>query len=126
MSDEQREQLKKWHMQCFEETKVSPDLVLKLKSGDWKLDDKLLKEWTHCILKKYDLMSEQGVFRLDNALNQVPDQDKTVMEDFIDNCLPKKASAPHEIAWNYTKCYHTKAKEPHNKNKKLDYLNIFY
>ncbi|XP_028157949.1 uncharacterized protein LOC135081813 [Ostrinia nubilalis] len=126
LSDEQKELLKKWHMECFEETKVSPDLVLKLKTGDWRLDNKLLKKWTLCILRKYDLMSDEGVFRLDNALAMVPDRDKEMIEDFIDECLPKKASAPYEIAWDYTKCYHTMAKKPKNKDKRLHYLNIFY
>nr|AGK24581.1 odorant-binding protein 5 [Chilo suppressalis] len=126
LKDEHEENLKRWHMECFQETKVNPDLVLKLKMGNWQIKNKLLKEWILCVFNKYDLMSKEGVFKLDTAMSLVPSADRDMIEDYIDACLPKHIAEPLDIAWKYAKCYHVGAKDPINKNKRLHYMTLFY
>ncbi|XP_049886080.1 uncharacterized protein LOC126380594 [Pectinophora gossypiella] len=106
--DESDELIKKYKLQCIDETKADPELVIMLKAGNWKVNDIPLKKWALCVLVRAGIMSPEGVFRIDEALDTVPDKDQDYVMSRIDSCLPQKEFVPYEIAWHYLKCYNKK------------------
>ncbi|CAB3233798.1 unnamed protein product [Arctia plantaginis] len=98
--------LKRHQLECIEETRVDPDMVMRVKKGKFQnKPDVLLKMWTLCTLMKSGLMTPQGVYKFDNALSRVPKQDAELVGKQIDKCLSKKAIPPVDIAYNFVKCY---------------------
>ncbi|XP_068619950.1 uncharacterized protein [Battus philenor] len=94
-------------LECVEESKVSPQLVLQVTSGNWNVREEFrLKMWALCLLLKSKMMSKEGVFHLDVALAGVSDQNKIAVEKAIDECLYTKVHKPEETAWHFLKCYH--------------------
>ncbi|KPJ17735.1 Serrate RNA effector molecule-like [Papilio machaon] len=64
-------------LECVEKSKVSPQLVLQVTSGNWDVrEDYRLKVWALCLLLKAKMMSKDGVFHLDIALTGVPENGK--------------------------------------------------
>ncbi|CAH2054849.1 unnamed protein product, partial [Iphiclides podalirius] len=94
-------------LECVEESKVSPQLVLQVTSGNWNVrEDYRLKLWAKCLLTRANMMSKSGVFHIDVALSAVPEHDKAAVERTIDECLFSTAHKPEETAWHFLKCYH--------------------
>ncbi|KAG6443531.1 uncharacterized protein LOC115455990 [Manduca sexta] len=98
--------LKKYQMECVEDTKVDPDLVIRFKAGDWRSEQPSLKNWVLCILNKMGLMTMDGVYRLDEAMARVGTKDKDMAEKLIDQCLSTTALPAPDIAWKYVHCLH--------------------
>ncbi|KAM3960829.1 LOW QUALITY PROTEIN: B2 protein [Aphomia sociella] len=108
LTDEQKEKLKKHRSECLAETKPEEQLVNKLKTGDYKIENESLKKYALCMLIKSELMTKDGKFKKDVALAKVPNAaDKPAVEKLIDACLANKGNS-HQTAWNYVKCYHEK------------------
>ncbi|XP_026735722.1 uncharacterized protein LOC113499440 [Trichoplusia ni] len=100
--------VKKYHLECIDETKADPGIVARIKKGDWKIPKAKLqqiKEWCLCVMMKAGLMTKQGVYKIDVALSQVPSEDKGSVENLIDTCLSKKAIPAPDIAMMFIKCY---------------------
>ncbi|XP_013147514.1 PREDICTED: general odorant-binding protein 83a-like [Papilio polytes] len=94
-------------LECVEESKVSPQLVLQVTSGNWDVrEDYRLKVWALCLLLKAKMMSKEGVFHLDVALTGVPENERRTVDKAIDDCLYTTIHKPEETAWHFLKCYH--------------------
>ncbi|XP_026735720.1 uncharacterized protein LOC113499439 [Trichoplusia ni] len=98
----------RYQLECIEETRVDPDVILRVRKGSWIIpQDKveLVKEWTLCVMMKAGLMTKEGVYLIDVALQQVPHEERREVEDLIDKCLSQKAIPARDIAFNFAKCY---------------------
>ncbi|XP_073959545.1 uncharacterized protein [Choristoneura fumiferana] len=100
--------VKRAYLNCADSTKVEPEMILQLKKGNW-MEDERLKAWVLCVLVNTNYMTEQGVFQLDVALNNISAAEKNSLEKHIDQCLPTKRLKPREIAFRFAKCFHQRA-----------------
>ncbi|XP_026735723.1 uncharacterized protein LOC113499441 [Trichoplusia ni] len=106
--EELKHLIKRYNLECMEQTKADPGFVENIKNGDWKIPKEKMqgvKEWSLCMMTKAGLMTKEGVYQIDVALAQVPTEDKRNVEKLIDTCLSKKAIPPPDIALMFIKCY---------------------
>lgn len=109
MTNEQKEKLKKHHVECLSEVNVDLAVVQRLRAGDYKQENDGLKKFVLCMLNKSELMTKEGKFKKDIALAKIPvEVDRAAVERVIDGCLTNKGNTPEQSAWNYVKCYHEK------------------
>lgn len=82
-------------------------LVKKMREGDFSTEDEPLQRYVFCMLRKSDLITEDGHFNKDVAMSKLPeDSDREKIEKAIDACKGEQGSSPHESAWLIVKCYH--------------------
>ncbi|XP_047034698.1 uncharacterized protein LOC124640810 [Helicoverpa zea] len=99
---------KRFQMECIEETRVDQDIVSAVRRGYWtvpKAQLPLLKEWALCAMIKTGLMTKQGVYKIDVALQKVPRPQRYDAEKLIDKCLSTKAIPAPDIAYEFVKCF---------------------
>uniref|UniRef100_A0A2A4JW49 Odorant binding protein n=1 Tax=Heliothis virescens TaxID=7102 RepID=A0A2A4JW49_HELVI len=99
---------KRYQMECIEETRVDADAISEVRKGHWSVSKEqlqLVKDWALCAMIKSGLMTKQGVYKIDVALQKVPRTERYNAEKLIDKCLSTKAIPAPDIAFEFVKCY---------------------
>lgn len=106
LTDDQKEKLRSHGKLCITETGVDKAEVQKVRDGDYTSSDAKLKSFSLCMLKKIELVDNDGKFHKDVAVSKVADEDKVKVGEAIDKCLTPGTIVTDDVAWAYSKCYH--------------------
>lgn len=105
-TDEQIKKVQEHIKACIVETKVDPEVVGKLKAGDFSSNDEKAQCFTLCFLQKSGLMDANANQNESVIIEKLSvDKDKTKVKALFDKCKNEKGSSPCETAFNVYKCY---------------------
>ncbi|KAJ8711606.1 hypothetical protein PYW08_008560 [Mythimna loreyi] len=100
--------IKRYQMECIEETRVDLDTIVKIRSKNWLMHYNqflLLKDWALCVLMKSGVMTKEGVYKIDVAMQRVPLEARYVLEAQIDACLTPRPLPARDIAYIFISCF---------------------
>ncbi|XP_026317266.1 uncharacterized protein LOC113228216 [Hyposmocoma kahamanoa] len=99
------QRLRSIKVDCVDVSNVDPEMVLKLRIGIWPSQPHVsLAKYILCVLNKLNVMSKEGVFKVNEAYELIPYNEKDDAMIKIDQCLYPTKSLPHEKAYFYMKC----------------------
>ncbi|KAK0088542.1 hypothetical protein PV325_011603 [Microctonus aethiopoides] len=106
LNEEQRNKIKEHRDKCIEETKVDIELVNKAHRGEWMVDDEKLRCFASCLLKKLDMISDDGSLKEDVTLAKMTlDVGADKAKEILDKCKEITASDVCEKGLKLMKCY---------------------
>ncbi|KAJ8709037.1 hypothetical protein PYW07_008863 [Mythimna separata] len=100
--------IKRYQMECVEETRVDLDTIMKIRNKNWVMHYNqylLVKDWALCVLMKSGVMTKEGVYKIDVAMERVPEEVRYVLEVQIDACLSPKPMPARDIAFLFISCF---------------------
>ncbi|XP_030764820.1 uncharacterized protein LOC115889043 [Sitophilus oryzae] len=110
LSSAQQAKASKLIKECFQESSVPNELVLKARKGNFS-DDPLLKQYFLCVSTKAGVLSEAGEFNNDviiNDLTEIFNADEA--NSLVKKCAVKRGS-PTETAFESFRCFYQNAPE---------------
>ncbi|CAH0560437.1 unnamed protein product [Brassicogethes aeneus] len=104
-TNEEIEQLKKWHSECGED-KETKDLLNKARNGEW-IDNPKLGTHLLCYSKKLGWLNEEGKFDVhETKKNFEKYYDEDQVQKLMSNCIKEKTH-PEDTAVALFKCRQT-------------------
>nr|AIX97051.1 odorant-binding protein 5 [Dastarcus helophoroides] len=106
LTDEQKERIKKFHMECSAESHVNPEMIAKARKGEFTEDPSFMKH-LFCFAKKAGLQNDAGEIQVDvlRAKLGAELKDDAATDKLISMCAIQKET-PEKTAFDSVKCYY--------------------